>query len=99
MDNVILTQTTKESLVNEIALVVIAAVEELLSKQKKENLHEKEWLTRKEVSQLFKVSLVTISEWSKPSVGILKPYRIGSRIRFKKDEVLAALAAIETKNG
>ena len=38
------------------------------------------YLTRKEVSNLLGVSLVTIHEWCKK--GILKPKRIGTRVRF-----------------
>lgn len=43
------------------------------------------YLTRKNVSTLLGVSLVTIHEWSKK--GILKPYRIGNRVRFKFNEI------------
>lgn len=38
------------------------------------------YLTRKDVSKLLGVSLVTIHEWCKK--GILKPKRIGTRVRF-----------------
>jgi excisionase family DNA binding protein len=43
------------------------------------------YLTRKEVSKMLKVSLVTINEWSKK--GILQPMKIGSRIRFEKKNI------------
>ena len=99
MDNVILTQTTKESLVNEITIEVISGIRELLKTAQDQSQETKEYITRKEAAKLLKVSLVTISEWSKPNNGTLKPYRIGSRIRFKKKEVLEALTAIETKHG
>lgn len=52
-----------------------------------------EFLTRKEVAKLLKVSLVTLSEWNKK--GILKPYRIGKLIRYKKPEIEEALIRIE----
>ncbi|WP_298285952.1 helix-turn-helix domain-containing protein [uncultured Lutibacter sp.] len=51
-----------------------------------------EYLTRKEVSKKLKIALSTVSEWDK--VGILKPYRLGNLVRYKSDEVDAALIAI-----
>ena len=45
-----------------------------------------ELLTVKEVAKLLGVSLVTIHAWKKDNK--LKYYRYGSRIRFKKGEVL-----------
>lgn len=69
-------------------------VEEKLNSFEK-NFQPKEptqWVTRKEVSQILSISLVTISDWSKK--GILKPYRIGNRIRFKRKEVEQALTKI-----
>ena len=47
------------------------------------------FLSRKEVSQILKVSLVTISDWSKR--GIINSYRIGTRVRYKSDEIEEAL--------
>ncbi|HBR53911.1 MAG TPA: DNA-binding protein [Flavobacteriaceae bacterium] len=44
-----------------------------------------EWISRKQASTLLGVSLVTIHEWSKKE--ILKPYRIGNRVRFKLEEI------------
>ena len=46
---------------------------------------QSEWITRKQASTMLRVSLVTIHEWSKK--GILKPYRIGNRVRFKLHEI------------
>lgn len=51
-----------------------------------------EYLTRKEVSKKLKIALSTISEWDK--AGILKPYRLGNLVRYKSDEIDAALIAI-----
>ena len=48
-----------------------------------------EYLTRKQVSEILKVSLVTIHSWAK--IGILQPYRIGNRVRFKSNELEDAL--------
>ena len=47
---------------------------------------EETLLTAKETAKLLGVSLVSIHHWKKE--GKLKFYRYGSRIRFKKSEVL-----------
>lgn len=54
-----------------------------------------EYLTRKEVSEILKVSLVTLSDWNKK--GILKPYRLGNLIRYKRKEIENALISINLK--
>lgn len=53
-----------------------------------------ELLTRKQVSELLGVSLVTLHDWTKR--GIIPALRIGTRIRFKQSDVMAALNQIET---
>ncbi len=47
------------------------------------------YLDRKEVAKLLKVSLVTVSSYTKE--GLLISYRIGKLIRYRSDEVEAAL--------
>jgi len=47
---------------------------------------EDEFLTAKQVSKLLSVSLVTLHQWKKD--GKLKFHRFGTRIRFKKSEIL-----------
>ena len=55
-----------------------------------------EYLTRKEVAAILKVSLVTLADWNKK--GVLKPYRLGNLIRYKSDEIDQALITIYSKN-
>jgi excisionase family DNA binding protein len=52
-------------------------------------------LTRKEVCTLLQISLVTVHNWTKQ--GILNPYRIGNKLRFKESEVLEALQSVNGK--
>lgn len=54
-----------------------------------------EYLTRKEVAKILKVSLVTLSDWNKK--GVLKPYRLGNLIRYKTTEIEESLIAINKK--
>ena len=45
-----------------------------------------DFLTAKEVSKLLSVSLVTLHKWKRD--GKIKFHRFGSRIRFRKSEIL-----------
>lgn len=47
------------------------------------------YLTRIEAAKFLGVSLMTIHNWSK--LGIIHPMKIGTRIRFKKSELVAVL--------
>lgn len=51
------------------------------------------YLTRKEVAAIFKISLVTVNDWNK--LGILKPYRLGRLVRYKSDEIENSLTRIQ----
>lgn len=55
-----------------------------------------EYITRKEAAKILKVSLVTLSDWNKK--GVLKPYRLGNLIRYKRTELDQALIRINAKN-
>jgi excisionase family DNA binding protein len=57
---------------------------------------QSEYLTRKEVAAILKVSLVTLTDWNKK--GVLKPYRLGNLIRYKSEEIDQALIIIYSKN-
>jgi excisionase family DNA binding protein len=54
-----------------------------------------EYLTRKEVAVILKVSLVTLTDWNKK--GVLKPYRLGNLIRYKRVELDQALISINSE--
>jgi len=82
-------QQLKESILSEVR----AELQNItLNFQPKE---QPEYLTRKEVAVILKVSLVTLSDWNKK--GVLKPYRLGNLIRYKSSELEKALIAINSK--
>jgi Helix-turn-helix domain len=84
--------TSKDDLINNI----IKGVENKL-KEFEKNFQPKEpttWLTKKEVSIILSISIVTIDDWSKK--GILNPFRIGNRIRFQRKQVEQALTKINS---
>ena len=82
MDNIIFSQFT----LDELATAVAAKIKTDLPPATEAAPADDEMLTAKEVSKLLGVSLVSIHTWKKD--GKLKFYRYGSRIRFKKSEVL-----------
>lgn len=55
---------------------------------------QSDYITRKEVAALLKVSLQTLHDYSK--LGYVKSYKIGSRVLYKKAEVLAALEQVQS---
>lgn len=50
---------------------------------------QKPLLTRIEAAQLLSISLTTLKTWR--NQGIIKAYKLGGRIYFKEQEILAAL--------
>ncbi len=63
--------------------------QERISLIEKEKQAESEWLTRKEVKDIFNVSLGTVDNLSRD--GVLKKHYLGGSPRFKREEVLGAL--------
>ena len=56
-----------------------------------------EYLSRKDVCELLKISMATLHYWTKD--GILQGYRIGGRVLYKMVEVEAALHEIANFKG
>ncbi|MEL6834564.1 MAG: helix-turn-helix domain-containing protein [Bacteroidota bacterium] len=54
-----------------------------------------QYLTRRQVAEMLSISLVTVNDWRKK--GILKAYKIGNRVYFKRHEVEAALVEIKSR--
>ena len=52
-----------------------------------------EYLTRKEVSEMLKIDLSSVHNWSKR--GILIPHQIGNRVYFKLQEVENAIVKLK----
>lgn len=53
-----------------------------------------EFITRLETAQILGVSLPTLNFWTKQ--GVIIGYRIASRVRYKKAEILDAVTRINT---
>lgn len=84
MEQIVLSSLTKE----EIKELVHEAVRSEFHKISDE-LRPEELISRKETADILQISLVTLNKYSKK--GILPSYKIGSRVRYKRHEVLDAL--------
>jgi excisionase family DNA binding protein len=51
-----------------------------------------EFLTREEVARLLKISFPTLHDWTNKN--LLKSYRIGNKVRYRKSEVMQSPKAI-----
>ena len=58
---------------------------------------ENEFLTRVATAKRLGISLVTLNEYTKRC--IIPAYRIGSRVRYKSNEVEAALLKVQSVKG
>jgi len=68
---------------------------QLSHKSQTEKPEPEELLNSAQTAKLLGVSKVTLHKWKLE--GKVKSYRIGTRIRFKKAEVLTALQTIKTR--
>jgi excisionase family DNA binding protein len=79
--------------ISDLKAIIIEAVREEIKNITPPPPLQTEYLTRKEVCKLLQVSEVTLLEWTK--AGIIKGYRIQSRIRYKRSEVEESLQRID----
>jgi excisionase family DNA binding protein len=91
MQNIIFTSVPLEQLQTAISEAV---KNEFLKLGTNTPPEEIEYITRKETAQILGVSLVTLNSWAKS--GTLQGYRIGSRVRYKKNEVLTSVQKMQT---
>ena len=58
--------------------------------------NQSDWITRFDVAAMFKISLVTVHNWTQ--AGVIRAYRLGSRVYFRRSEIESALTEIKPKN-
>ena len=56
---------------------------------------QNEFLSRKDVADIFKITVTTVHDWTRKR--ILKAYKAGNRVYFKRDEVEQSLTLIGEK--
>lgn len=87
-----LSQNDLKKLFGEVLNIKLGALIEEVKPKKGEV-----YLTRKEVSDLLKVDLSTVHNWSKK--GILKRYQIGGgRVYYKLSDIENSFVELKTKN-
>lgn len=81
--------------VSELKELIFECVDSELSKHSlaAQSQEQEELLTRKQTATLLRITLVTLYHWTKE--GRLQSYKIGGRIRYKKDEVLTAVKEVK----
>lgn len=89
MNTIILSGVTLNDLLSQIEQLLDSKIG--VRHQTQEN-KQSEYLSRKEVAKLLKITLPTLHDWSKS--GILKPYKIGTRVLYKQCEVKEALEKV-----
>lgn len=80
--------------INELNKMIMTAVSEAVQPFIPDPEPETKYLTRKETADLLGISLVTLNDWTKK--GVIKAYRINTRIRYKSNEVEKAINEVES---
>lgn len=93
MQNVIFSQVPIEDLQGMIEGAVQRTMDQWLNKESQQTKGD-ELVTRQEAANLLGISLPTLHHYSKH--GVVPAYRIGSRVRFKKTELLDCLKKVQT---
>jgi excisionase family DNA binding protein len=88
MGQIIFTGITVNDLLLQIGQIIDAKVSVLPVNENKQS----EYLSRKEVAKLLKITLPTLHDWTK--LGYLKSYKIGTRVLYKQCEVIETLENI-----
>lgn len=93
MSQVILSQIPIEDLQGMIEGAVQRTMDQWLNKESQQTKGD-ELVTRQEAANLLGISLPTLHHYSKH--GVIPTYRIGSRVRFKKTELMDCLKKVQT---
>jgi excisionase family DNA binding protein len=86
---VMFTGITVNDLLLKIEQIIDAKISSHLQSSKK---NQSEYLTRKEVSKLLKITLPTLHEWTK--LGWVIAYKAGNRVLYKQHEVEQAMQQV-----
>jgi excisionase family DNA binding protein len=89
-EKIIVTNYDRDEIISMIREAFSAELVEIMAKQGKESDYD-QLLSRKEVAEMLKVSLVTVRKYQKQ--GRLTFYRIGRNVYFKKGDIMEAIEA------
>ncbi len=79
--------------VDQLASLIIERLKEFNVSPKEDSRNCEEYKTRKQISELFHISLPTLHGYTKK--GLIQGYRIGSRILYKVSEIELAIHKIK----
>lgn len=68
---------------------LVTEFRKVIKEENNQTNNDQELLTREEAAKLLSISLVTLWKYTKED--IIPAYRIGTKIRYKKSEILSAL--------
>lgn len=88
-------QIDAETLINQIATLIDSRLKSLNPPQS-EVVEPESFLTIEQVAKLLQVSKVTVHAWN--AKGLLRPMRIGNKVRYLRSEVLSSPKAINPKD-
>src|SRR4051812_41474986 len=81
--------------VNDLLLQIEQIFDAKISSQlPKSTENQSDFVTRKEVSKLLKVSLPTLHDWTKH--GWLQSYKIGNRVLYKRQEIEDSINQVQS---
>ncbi|WP_052354212.1 helix-turn-helix domain-containing protein [Flectobacillus major] len=86
-------QIDAETLINQIGCLIDSRFKSFNPPQ--QPTEEETFLTIEQVAKLLQVSKVTVHAWCNKE--ILKPKRIGNKVRFLKSEVMGSLKEIKAR--
>lgn len=88
MENQILYSMKLVELLSKIEEIIDKRLEALRPKREE----TAEYITRKEVAHILKITLPTLRDWTR--LGWLKSYKIGTRVLYKRKEVEEAIEGL-----
>ena len=93
---ILLTETELKNILNEFVFTESKFKSMLSDALNEMKPQENDLITRDEVSKLLGLSLPTIISYGK--LGILKSYKLGKKVRYKKTEVLDSLEIVRKEH-
>lgn len=94
MENIILHSTPLKDFRDIIGSIVEEKLQQFRPVEPPQTSAKGEYLTRKEVCDLLRISLSTLHYYSKD--GTLQSYRVGGRILYKSVEVQSSIQSIQS---
>jgi|SRR5436189_6209965 excisionase family DNA binding protein len=88
MQSLFLAGVTLDDLLLQIGQLIDSKIGNLPLNENKQS----DYLSRKEVAKLLKITLPTLHDWTK--LGYLKSYKMGTRVLYKESEVIETLEKV-----